>query len=93
MKVFLRLGKVVAGLFWLVVLVNLLSPFAKPFDLLLYVLGGVILLAHVAELTLFNYRLQGRPQPGLDRLQVLLFGVFHLLGLPQPAVKREAGHA
>ncbi|MGH8436870.1 MAG: DUF1145 domain-containing protein [Pseudomonas sp.] len=93
MKLFLVLGKVVAALFWLVVLVDLLSPFAKPFDLLLYVAGGLMLLTHLIELSLFNYRFQDRPQPWLDRLQVLLFGVFHLLGLPKPALKKEAKHA
>lgn len=93
MKMFLRLGKLLAGLFWPIVLVNLLSPFAKPFDLLLYVLGGVILLAHLIELSLFNFRLKDRPQPWRDRLQVLLFGGFHLFGLPQPALKKEARHA
>lgn len=92
MKVFLGLGKAGAVLFWLVVLANLLDPFAQPFDLLLRLGGGLILLTHVLELLLFGARLKGRPRPWRDRLQVLLFGVFHLLALPQPRAK-EAGHA
>ncbi|MNM66301.1 hypothetical protein D3C81_777800 [compost metagenome] len=81
MKALVGLGKLVALLFWLAVLANLIHPFAHPFDTLLKITGGVVLAIHIIELLAFGKRLQGRPHPLLDRLQVLLFGVFHMLSL------------
>ena len=84
MKVFLQVGKTAVAVFWLLVLVNLLSPLNKPVDLLLNVLGGLVLLAHVVELAMFGSRLRGQANLTLQRVQVLLFGIFHLYGLPEP---------
>ncbi|QEY61826.1 DUF1145 domain-containing protein [Metapseudomonas lalkuanensis] len=92
MRLFMGLGKVVALLFWLVVIVNLVSPFAKPFDMLLSGAGILLILVHLFEITLFNSLLRGRANPWLDRLQLLLFGVFHLLGIRRHGAK-ESGHA
>ncbi|BAN47324.1 DUF1145 domain-containing protein [Metapseudomonas resinovorans] len=92
MRLFMGLGKVVALLFWLVVVVNLLSPFAKPFDMLLSGAGILLVLVHLFEIMLFNSRLRGRVHPWWDRLQLLVFGVFHLLSIPRRGA-REAGHA
>lgn len=91
MKAFVGLGKLVALLFWLAVLANLLHPFAHPFATLLKVAGGLILLIHILELLALGARLKGRSSPWLDRIQVLLFGIFHFLSLPAPA--KESGHA
>lgn len=82
MKKFLIWGKVLAALFWGVVLANLLQPFAQPFALLLHVIGLLALLIHGLELWVFNKHLAGAQKPGLERAQVLLFGIFHLLALP-----------
>ncbi|PTQ69466.1 DUF1145 domain-containing protein [Pseudomonas sp. GV071] len=84
MKVFLQVGKTAVAVFWLLVLVNLFSPLNKPVDLLLNVLGGLVLLAHVVELGLFGARLRGLANINLHRVQVLLFGIFHLYGLAEP---------
>lgn len=92
MRVFLRLGKLLALLFWALVLINLLASFAKPFDVLLYLGGALVLLIHGLELLLFKAQLEQRPRLWLDRLQVLLFGAFHLFSLP-PATQAEAEHA
>ncbi|MDH4560701.1 DUF1145 domain-containing protein [Pseudomonas sp. BN411] len=92
MRLFMGLGKVVALLFWLVVVVNLVSPFAKPFDMLLNGAGILLILVHLFEIMLFNSLLRGRANPWLDRLQLLLFGIFHLLGIPRHGAK-ESGHA
>ncbi|MDH4872267.1 DUF1145 domain-containing protein [Pseudomonas sp. BN515] len=92
MRLFMGLGKVVALLFWLVVIVNLVSPFAKPFDMLLNGAGILLILVHLFEIMLFNSLLRGRANPWLDRLQLLLFGIFHLLGIPRHGAK-ESGHA
>ncbi len=87
MKVFLQVGKTAVAVFWLLVLVNLISPLNKPVDLLLDVLGGLVLLAHVVELGLFGNRLRGLPNLNVHRVQVLLFGIFHLYGLAEPAAE------
>ena len=92
MRVFLRLGKLLALLFWALVLVNLLASFAKPFGVFLHLAGALVLLIHGFELLLFKARLAQRPRPWLERLQVLLFGVFHLFGLP-PVTLAEVDHA
>lgn len=92
MKVFLGLGKLLALVFWLVVLANWLQPFAEPFAQGLWLLGGVFAVVHLLEMLLFNGRFQGRDSPWWDRLQVLLFGVFHALTLlpPDVAAKQTA---
>jgi putative membrane protein len=92
MRVFLLLGKLITLLFWLLVLINQLVSFSQPFALLLQVTGALVLLAHALELVWFKSRFRNRPRPWLDRLQVLLFGVFHLYGLA-PAVAVEVEHA
>ncbi|MDN6860631.1 DUF1145 domain-containing protein [Pseudomonas sp. CAN2814] len=85
MKAVLGLGKLIALLFWLAVLANLLQPFAHPFSTLLNAAGALILLIHILEVLALGKRLRGRPHPGIDRLQILLFGAFHFAGLPAPA--------
>lgn len=82
MKILLMLGKGLTALFWLVVVANLLQPFAQPFALLLHAAGGFILLIHVLELIFFNARIAACPKPARVRSQVMLFGIFQLLGLP-----------
>ena len=82
MKIVLILGKGLTALFWLVVLANLLQPFEQPFALLLNVAGAFILLTHALELIFFNARIAAGPKPGRVRSQVMLFGIFQLLGLP-----------
>ncbi|WP_324731308.1 DUF1145 domain-containing protein [Pseudomonas paeninsulae] len=81
MKILLGLGKVLTAIFWGVVLANLIDPFAQPFALLLNLAGAVLVLIHGLELWLFNERVSGRTRLGLERVQILLFGIFHLQGL------------
>ena len=82
MKTFLLLGKLVTLLFWGVVLFNLYQPLAQPFELMLRVAGAALLALHVLELGVFNRQLKAVPRSLWQRLQVVLFGVFHVLGLP-----------
>lgn len=99
MKFLLGLGKVLTALFWGMVLANLLEPFAQPFAMLLNFAGAALVMIHVLELLVFNDRLSGHAQPGLARVQILLFGIFHLQALTpeQPvsevAVPLEVEHA
>ncbi|MFZ3184553.1 MAG: DUF1145 domain-containing protein [Pseudomonas sp.] len=76
-----KLAKTLLVLFWLAALVNLLMPFPEPLGGRLGWLAGIILIAHVVEVLLFNSRLSTRSQPWLERLQVLLFGVLHMRSL------------
>lgn len=73
-----KIAKAVLVVFWLAALVNLLMPFPEPLGGRLGSLAGIILIAHVVEVLLFNSRLKDRPQPWLERLQVLLFGIAHM---------------
>ncbi len=54
MKVLWGLGKVLTLLFWLVVLVNLVTPLISPFHLLVNLAGSLLLLTHLLEVLLFN---------------------------------------
>ncbi|AOE84185.1 DUF1145 domain-containing protein [Pseudomonas sp. TCU-HL1] len=92
MRLFMGLGKVIALLFWLVVIANLLSPFTRPFEMLLNGAGILLILVHLLEIMLFNSLLRDRASPWMDRLQLLLFGVFHLLSIPRHRTQ-GAGHA
>jgi putative membrane protein len=91
MKVFWGLGKLLTIMFWLVVLINLAVVLPSPFALLIKLAGSLLALTHVVELLLFNGSLRGRPRPWRDRLQILLFGMFHLQSFPKNAP--EAAHA
>lgn len=92
MKVLWGLGKLLTLLFWLVVLVNLLAPFVYPLHQLVNLAGGLLAGLHLLE-AVFSYRsLRGRAHPWRDRLNILLFGVFHLQTIPAPTAPK-ASHA
>jgi len=79
-------------LFWLVVLVNLLVPFSYPLHPLVNLAGGFLAFIHLLEVLLCNRSLKGRAHPWLDRLKIVIFGVFHLQTIPAPATSK-ASHA
>ncbi|NBB08222.1 DUF1145 domain-containing protein [Pseudomonas sp. SLFW] len=78
MKVVWGLGKVLTLGFWAVVLVSQAAVLPVPFGMLLKLAGSLLLLTHVMELFFFNGSLRGRLHPWSDRLQILIFGIFHL---------------
>lgn len=78
MRVFWGLGKILTLGFWAVVLVNQVAVLPIPFDMLIKLAGCLLALTHVMELFLFNGSLRGRSHPWRDRLQILIFGIFHL---------------
>lgn len=77
----LNFAKGALAAFWLLAILNLFYPLGDAWYWPVNVVAGAILLAHVGEVALFHKRLSQRPQPWLDRLQVLLFGFLHLRGL------------
>lgn len=93
MRVFVHAGKALVLLFWLLVLANLVDPFTRPFDGLLNVCGGVMLLLHVAELLVFGERLKVSGNLARERVLVLLFGVLQLISLPDPEPAMQAEEA
>ena len=92
MKVFWGLGKLLTLLFWLVLLVNLLIPFVHPLHLLVNLAGSVLAGLHLLEALLCYRSLRGRAHPWLDRLKIVIFGVFHLQTIPAPTASK-ASHA
>jgi len=92
MKVLWGLGKVLTLVFWLVVLVNLVHPLMNPFRVLVDLAGSMLLLTHLLEIMLFNGSVRDRVHPWRDRLQILVFGMFHLQVLPLPN-REERQHA
>lgn len=86
MKLLTTLGRLLAVLFWLAVLGNLIAPFAAPFALLLNLAGAGVLLLHVLQLGLCHGRLKASASPTRDRLLLLLFGAFYLDALPSAEV-------
>ena len=92
MKVLWGLGRLLTLLFWLVVLVNQLTPFVFPLHLLVNLAGGLLACLHLLEAVFCFRSLRGRAHPWRDRLSVLFFGVFHLQTIPAPAVPK-ASHA
>lgn len=101
MQALTMLGKALAGLFWLAVGAALGEWLGSPFAQLLYLLAASLLVIHGMELWLFGDLFKGRTKPWLDRLQVLLFGIFHLLSLraerpvqePATLADEEVAHA
>ncbi|MDP9939618.1 DUF1145 domain-containing protein [Ectopseudomonas alcaliphila] len=81
MKALLMVGKALALAFWLVFGAALAGRFGAPFEQLVYLLSAFLALLHGAQLWLFSGLLSGRTSPWLDRVQVLLFGIFHLYPL------------
>jgi putative membrane protein len=92
MKVIWGLGKLLTLLFWLVVLVNLLTPFIHPLHLLVNLAGSVLAILHLLEALLSYRSLRGRAHPWRDRLKIVIFGVFHLQTIPAPTASK-ASHA
>lgn len=89
MKTIARLGKLLATLFWCVVLANLISPFAQPFAPLLNLAGMAMLGLHLAELALFKAELGVQSNLMTERAKVLAFGIFHIWSLPSAEAKAE----
>ncbi|MDD2099134.1 MULTISPECIES: DUF1145 domain-containing protein [Pseudomonas] len=92
MKVIWGLGKLLTLMFWLVVLVNQLTPFVYPLHLLVDLAGCLLAGLHLLEAVFCFRTLRGRAHPWLDRLKILFFGVFHLQTIPAPTVSK-ASHA
>lgn len=72
------LPKVMLLVFWLAALINLVLPFAAPWELVTHAVAGVLLLLHLVEILIFHRLLAAQPQPMRQRLYVLLFGVLQL---------------
>lgn len=79
----LSFAKGALAMFWLLALANLFAPLGEAWFWPLNLAALAVLLAHVGEVLLFRRRLRGLPQPWLQSVQVLLFGVLHIQSLPR----------
>jgi len=81
MQIMLSTAKLALLVFWLGLLLVVQTPLAKPFAMLLGGVSMLLLLTHGAILLFYNSRLKESQHIWRDRLQLLLFGAFHLHGL------------
>lgn len=79
----LSFAKGALAMFWLLALANLFVPLGPAWFWPLNLAAAAVLLAHIGEVLLLRRRLQAQPRPWLERMQVLLFGVLHIQGLPR----------
>ncbi|MDB6141046.1 MAG: hypothetical protein JWP80_90 [Pseudomonas sp.] len=91
MKLFWSMGKLLTLGLWLVVAVNMVIVLPSPFNTLIDLAGSLVLLTHLLEIVLFNGSLRGRAHPWFDRVQILIFGIFHLQSFY--GLSAEAAHA
>lgn len=88
MKLFWGVGKILMATFWLVVLGGSVIDVPRPFGVMIYLAGSLMLLTHLVELVLFNGSLRGRRHPWRDRGKIILFGIFHIQSIGRPAAER-----
>ncbi|MFC0666692.1 DUF1145 domain-containing protein [Azotobacter chroococcum] len=88
MKLLLTMGKALNLTLWLALAGAFLVPLNKPFDLLLPLCGGVLLLARVLALMLSRRGAEAVPPSWRSRLQILLFGILHVYAPPQDSRPR-----
>lgn len=94
MQGLIMVGKGAVALFWLVFGAALNKWLGSPFEQLVYLLAVALLLLHGLELWLCAALLQQRANPWLDRVQILLFGAFHLIALkPAPVLQPQVRSA
>ena len=88
-------AKLILLLFWLTLLLVVQTPLAKPFAQLLGGVAVLLLLLHGVTLLFCISALKGRQSVWWDRLQLLLFGAFHLYGFAAApaAVQRLSARA
>lgn len=97
MKVLMMLGKALAGAFWLVFAAALGQWLDSPFEQMIYLLAACLLVLHGLQLWLFAKVPATSGSLLHDRLQIMLFGIFHLYSLHKPAAtvtaSEEVAHA
>ena len=88
-KYLLSAGKTGLCVFWLALLLSWSAPVAKPFAVLLGGLVVMLVLTHLLIVFLAGGQLGWRRTAWTDRLQLLLFGAFHLLGITPASVEAK----
>ena len=79
MTLLLNILRTITLLFWCAVLSTFVLPWPQPFDQIVPILGGCILLVHGLEAVLFRQRLlQIGNYTSRDAVLILVFGVFHV---------------
>ncbi|WP_369602543.1 DUF1145 domain-containing protein [Hahella sp. SMD15-11] len=82
MKLFIMMGKGLVGLFWLGEGLNLFQVFPKEVSGIYHILAVTILAIHWVEAVLASRMwAQSWIEPKYEKMQILAFGVFHILAL------------
>lgn len=90
MKAMLVLGKIVTAFAWLMMLYNLISPFAGNIAVILNILFAMTILMHCFQTVIFHSLFSKLlPLKKSDYLQVFLFGVFSLLQYRQQVMDKQ----
>ncbi|GIU16582.1 MULTISPECIES: DUF1145 domain-containing protein [unclassified Shewanella] len=91
MKVMLVLGKLVTGLAWVMMLYNLVVPFAGNISVVLNILFAMTIFMHCFQTLIFHTMFKPLLQlKKSDYLQVFLFGVFSLLQYRKQVMDKQA---
>ena len=81
MTALLNILRVITVLFWIAVLSTFVFPWPQPFDRIVPIIGGCILVSHSIEAILFRKRLlQLGGYTSRDICMMLVFGIFHMAG-------------
>lgn len=86
MKVLMMLGKALAASFWLVFAAALLQWLDSPFEQVIYLLAGCLLVLHGLQLWLLASAPVTRGSLLYNGIQIMLFGSFHLYPLHRALV-------
>ena len=91
MNIIILLGKGLSALFWAAVVYNSGWPFDSPIGPLFSLSGPMIMIIHVFESFFFIRQFKHRvPNLSVEALQVLAFGIFHILVIRERLDKEKA---
>jgi len=77
-------GHIVSLIIWALFLINIFMPFPEDYSVVIYMVGFVILGAHIVELIVFSGRIRAAEGSSLYHMvMIMLFGVFHARELPK----------
>lgn len=78
-------GHIVSLIIWALFLINIYLPFPGDWGVIIFMIGFVILAAHIVELVVFAGRIRAAEGSTLYHMaMIMLFGVFHARDLPKP---------
>lgn len=84
MKILLMLAKAAMGLVWGVLILNIVKPFPDNAAIALYIITGFLFFMHALQMGIFVAAFSKQFKlSGWDKISILIFGVFALIGIRQ----------